>query len=137
MMNQKLNRLRPGWHDFKSRSQISLKTQETLTQLQSAGHIVSIVTGRPNRLSEPFYHQLGSRHRWSILTAPSCIFLGKIGPTNINTPLIRNVVFSLFQLKERFKIQMIAAEGKTMFLADQATAILFRFSPQRSNQMKF
>ena len=39
----------------------------------------------------------------------------------------KDVVFSLFQLKERFKIQMIAAEGKTMFLADQLTAILFVF----------
>lgn len=68
--------------------------------------------------------------------APSCIFLGKIGPTNINTPLIRTSFFSLFQLKERFKIQMIAAEGKAMFLADQAYSNTFVLH-QRSNQMKF
>lgn len=42
-----------------SDAQITLKTQQTLTELQNAGHIVSIVTGRPNRLSEPFYQQLG------------------------------------------------------------------------------
>lgn len=129
MMNQKLIALDLDGTTLNPEAKISLKTQETLTQLQSAGHIVSIVTGRPNRLSEPFYHQLG-------LTSPMVNFNGAVmhipgqnWSDEYQYTINKDVVFSLFQLKERFKIQMIAAEGKTMFLADQAYSNTFSFFP--------
>ena len=56
-MHQKLIALDLDGTTLNSDAQITLKTQQTLTELQNAGHIVSIVTGRPNRLSEPFYQQ--------------------------------------------------------------------------------
>lgn len=128
-MHQKLIALDLDGTTLNSDAQITLKTQQTLTELQNAGHIVSIVTGRPNRLSEPFYQQLG-------LTSPMVNFNGALmhipgqaWAGEYQYTINKDIVFSLFQLKERFKIQMIAAEGKTMFLADQAYANTFSFFP--------
>lgn len=128
-MHQKLIALDLDGTTLNSDAQITLKTQQTLTELQNAGHIVSIVTGRPNRLSEPFYQQLG-------LTSPMVNFNGALmhipgqaWAGEYQYTINKDIVFSLFQLKERFKIQMIAAEGKTMFLADQAYAHTFSFFP--------
>lgn len=128
-MHQKLIALDLDGTTLNSDAQITLKTQQTLTELQNVGHIVSIVTGRPNRLSEPFYQQLG-------LTSPMVNFNGALmhipgqaWAGEYQYTINKDIVFSLFQLKERFKIQMIAAEGKTMFLADQTYANTFSFFP--------
>jgi len=39
-------------------SQISPKTKSVLTKAREAGHYVSIVTGRPNRISADIYDEL-------------------------------------------------------------------------------
>ena len=110
-------------------AQLSPKTTQTLTELQSAGHIVSIVTGRPNRLSQNFYQQLG-------LTSPMVNFNGALAhipgqkwADEYQYTVNKDIVFALLQLKDQFKIQMVAAEGKTMFLADQAYPNTFSFFP--------
>ena len=55
-----------------SQSQISSKTKAVLNKAVKAGHVVSIVTGRPNRISEHFYDELG-------LKSPMINFNGAVG----------------------------------------------------------
>ena len=58
-MNKKLIALDLDGTTLNNRSEISVRTQNVLTTLRNAGHIVSIVTGRPYRNSKQFYTQLG------------------------------------------------------------------------------
>ena len=53
-------------------SKISSYTKEVLQKAAQAGHIVSIVTGRPNRISENFYDELN-------IPTPMINFNGALG----------------------------------------------------------
>lgn len=128
-MQRKLIALDLDGTTLNQNAQISPKTQQVLTDLQTAGHIVSIVTGRPNRLSQPFYDQLA-------LTSPMVNFNGALAhipgrqwSDEYQYTINREIVFALLALRNQFKIQMIAAEGKTLFLADQAYPNTFSFFP--------
>ena len=54
-MEQKLIAIDLDGTTLNENSQITPKTKEVLTKATAAGHIVSIVTGRPNRISENYY----------------------------------------------------------------------------------
>ncbi|QMU07729.1 Cof-type HAD-IIB family hydrolase [Levilactobacillus suantsaii] len=118
-------------------SQVSPKTKAVLTAARQAGHLVSIVTGRPNRLSANIYDDLN-------LDGPMINFNGSLGHIphhewagEYQYTFDRGIAFDLLAHRAELGIQMIAAEGKHLFLAmqDQPRQIGFFPSVLQSNQI--
>ncbi|HIW72270.1 MAG TPA: Cof-type HAD-IIB family hydrolase [Candidatus Levilactobacillus faecigallinarum] len=118
-------------------SEISPKTQAVLTAARQAGHLVSIVTGRPNRLSAGIYDQLG-------LDGPMINFNGSLGhiphqhwADEYQYTFDKAVAFDLLAHREELGINMIAAEGKNLFLAVKDRPVELGFFPSvlQSNQI--
>ncbi|KRN29507.1 cof-like hydrolase family protein [Lactobacillus selangorensis] len=110
-------------------SQITLKTQATLQAAQQAGNVVSIITGRSNRLSQNYYDQIG-------LKSPMVNFNGALAHIprhqwdhEYQYTVPREVAIDLLQLKQKYAIQMIAVEGKQLLMADQLYKSEYSFFP--------
>lgn len=128
-MTQKLIVLDLDGTTLNSEAVLSNKTMATIKAAIKAGHIVSIVTGRPNRLSQSYYDQLG-------LTSPMINFNGSLGhmphqhwQLEYQYTFDREIVLDLLKHQQEFKIQMIAAEGKHLFLAHQNESTSVGFFP--------
>lgn len=118
-------------------SEISPKTQAVLTAARQAGHLVSIVTGRPNRLSTGIYDQLH-------LDGPMINFNGSLGhiPNHhwsgeYQYTFDREVAFDLMAHRQELEINMMAAEGKNLFLALKERPVALDFFPSvlQANQI--
>lgn len=101
-----------------TQSKLSDRTTQTLKRAMQAGHAVSIVTGRPYRMSQQFYQQLG-------LHTPIVNFNGALvhipeqkwaGETE--TPISRDLVFDILGQKENLRLDFVAAENKETFYID-------------------
>ena len=110
-------------------SKISSYTKEVLQKAAQAGHIVSIVTGRPNRISENFYDELD-------IPTPMINFngaLGHIPHKNWDKEYIetfsKDIALDLVAEKEKLGIKIVAAESKNYALADQPNNIIPDFFP--------
>lgn len=101
-----------------AQSLISEKTEKTLKQAISQGHYVSIVTGRPYRMSHQFYQQLG-------LSTPMVNFNGAL----VHIPeqkwekerearIQRDIVFDILSQKSALNLDFIAVENKETFFID-------------------
>ncbi|MCH5461451.1 HAD family phosphatase [Lactobacillus sp. LC28-10] len=128
-MNQKLIALDLDGTTLNNEAKLSKTTIATLKKAIQAGHVVSIVTGRPNRLSQAYYDQLG-------LTSPMINFNGSLGHMphqhwqyEYQYTFDRGIVLDLLQHQQEFNIQMIAAEGKHLFLAHQNETTQVGFFP--------
>ncbi|WP_203648534.1 Cof-type HAD-IIB family hydrolase [Secundilactobacillus yichangensis] len=128
-MTQKLIALDLDGTTLNSEAKLSAKTIATIKAAIKAGHVVSIVTGRPNRLSQNFYDQLG-------LSSPMINFNGSLGHMphqhwqfEYQFTFDRNIVLDLLQHQREFNIRMIAAEGKHLFLAHQTESTQVGFFP--------
>lgn len=129
MLNQKLIALDLDGTTLNNQAVLTHKTIKTIKAAVNAGHIVSIVTGRPNRLSQNFYDQLG-------LTTPMINFNGSLGHVphhqwskEYQYTFDRDIVLDLLTKQREFNIQMIAAEGKHLFLAHQTQPTQVGFFP--------
>jgi Cof subfamily protein (haloacid dehalogenase superfamily) len=101
-----------------SESLISGKTEQTLKQAMENGHYVSIVTGRPYRMSHQFYRQLG-------LATPMVNFNGalvhipeKKWDLEKETGIERDLVFDILSQKQDLQLDFVAAENKDNFYID-------------------
>lgn len=128
-MTQKLIALDLDGTTLNNEATLSKKTVATIKAAIKAGHVVSIVTGRPNRLSQNFYDQLG-------LSSPMINFNGSLGHMphqhwryEYQYTFDRGIVLDLLQHQQEFSIQMIAAEGKHLFLAHQTESTQVGFFP--------
>lgn len=128
-MTQKLIALDLDGTTLNDEAKLSVKTVATIKAAIKAGHVVSIVTGRPNRLSQTYYDQLG-------LSSPMINFNGSLGHMphqhwqyEYQYTFDRNIVLDLLQHQQEFNIQMIAAEGKHLFLAHQTESTQVGFFP--------
>ncbi|PWG00877.1 Cof-type HAD-IIB family hydrolase [Levilactobacillus bambusae] len=129
-MTQKLIALDLDGTTLNNESKLSSKTKRVLTSAVQAGHIVSIVTGRPYRLSAEIYDDLH-------LNTPLINFNGSLGhmPHNQNWDLEyqytidRGIAFDLMAHHYEFGINYLAAEGKSLFLAAQDNPIHLGFFP--------
>ncbi len=100
-------------------SLISAKTAQTIRAAAKQGYIVSIVTGRPNRLSETFYDDLK-------LTTPMINFNGNLGilphqqwNREYQYTIDKEIVTELLAKSKPLGLSLIAVEGRNMFLANQ------------------
>lgn len=110
-------------------SQLSDLTIKTLNTAVAAGHVVSIVTGRPNRISEQFYDQLG-------LKSPMINFNGNLGilphekwPLEYEYNVDKDIVAELLSKKNELGIKLMAIEGRDLFMANRGATIDMGFFP--------
>lgn len=101
-----------------SQSLISTPTEKALKKAIKHGHHVSIVTGRPYRMSSQFYKQLG-------LTTPMVNFNGalvhipnKKWSHEKETGIQRDLVFDILSQKKALNLDFVAAENKDTFFID-------------------
>ncbi|MEY8441308.1 Cof-type HAD-IIB family hydrolase [Lactobacillaceae bacterium 24-114] len=107
-------------------------TSTTITTLRNAakeGHIVSIITGRPYRIAQHIYDQIG-------IKTPMVNFNGAL--THIphtawdkeySVTLTKEIALDLLAHKEELGIETITVESKNNFWANQATNKLPEFLP--------
>ena len=128
-MEQKLITIDLDGTTLNSESKITPKTKEVLNKAAKAGHIVSIVTGRPNRISEHYYDFLG-------LKTPMINFNGAVGhiphkdwEKEYALTFNKDIAFDILAAKEKLGIKVVAAEGKNMALADVPNTVIDDFFP--------
>ncbi len=110
-------------------SKLSTRTKAVIRQATKEGCVVSIVTGRPNRLSENFYDELG-------LTSPMINFNGNLGILPHKTwareyqyTIDKEIVMTLLADSKKLGLNMIAVEGRNLFMANRGLATGFGFFP--------
>lgn len=108
---------------------ITNTTKKTLKRAESCGHVVCIVTGRPNRIAEHIYDELE-------LTSPMINFNGALGYIPHQTwqgeyqrTINKEIVLDILAHKSQLGIQVLAAESKTQVLADRDEAVFQDFFP--------
>ncbi|KRM59296.1 hypothetical protein C5L31_000813 [Secundilactobacillus malefermentans] len=129
MIDRKLVTIDLDGTTLNNQSKLSTKTKKVIKAASKAGHIVSIVTGRPNRLSTPIYDALE-------LESPMINFNGSLGfnphqkwSEEYQFTINRDIVLDLLKNYQRFDINLIAAEGKNLFLAQQQQPTELNFFP--------
>ncbi|QLL69891.1 Cof-type HAD-IIB family hydrolase [Lactobacillus sp. 3B(2020)] len=112
-----------------SKSQLASETIATLHQLERAGHIVVIVTGRPYLISKHIYDALH-------LTSPMVNFNGALthiphkhwaGEQILNVS--REMSLNLLDAKDQLGLKTLVAEDKLHVWADHPTDMLPEFLP--------
>ncbi|EKU94224.1 Phosphatase YidA [Alloiococcus otitis] len=110
-MNQKLIAIDLDGTTLNTQQKISKRTIRVIKALQEAGHLVTIVTGRPYRTSFNYYQDLG-------LKTPMVNFNGaychhpqeKNWSPGYRITLPSDVVSELFRLKHNDKVKLVSAE---------------------------
>ncbi|MFT8392967.1 MAG: Cof-type HAD-IIB family hydrolase [Liquorilactobacillus ghanensis] len=128
-MEQKLIALDLDGTTLNAKSMLTVRTKLVLEQAKQAGHIVSIVTGRPYRISANYYDELH-------LKTPMINFNGALGHIphhqwnkEYQKTFSREVVFDLLTHKNELGIKVIAAEAKDTLLVDQPQDFHSEFFP--------
>lgn len=118
-MNKKLIAIDLDGTTLNAQSQISPKTEAVLKKAVASGHIVSIATGRPFRISEKFYHQLA-------LNTPMVNFNGALvhvpytkWASESETLFSRDIVFEILKQKNDLQLDFVAAENRDTFYVDR------------------
>ncbi|MCT4398866.1 Cof-type HAD-IIB family hydrolase [Pediococcus ethanolidurans] len=128
-MPQKLITIDLDGTTLNSQNQISSKTIEVIQKATEAGHLVSIVTGRPYRISEAIYDQLQ-------LKTPMVNFNGAL--THIphqhwqgeyKRTISKAIVLDMLENRQKLQFKMIAAEGKHTYLANHLPPSDLNFFP--------
>lgn len=132
-MNQHLIAIDLDGTTLNDQSQLSPETIYTLQQLAAQGHIVSIVTGRPYRISGNFYDQIG-------LKSPMINFNGALGHIphqswqfEYQQTVDREVALDLLQHRQELGIHTMTAENKMHLWANQPSHVMKDFFPTRLN----
>lgn len=109
---------------------VSKYTRETLQSAQAAGHIISIITGRPPRLTNAIYQDLG-------LNSPMINFNGALGmipdqnwKDAYSHQVQRNIVFDLLEQASDLGVDLVVAEQNQQAWSHQ-------FGTQKLNQKFF
>lgn len=118
-MTQKLIAIDLDGTTLNGSSLISPKTKDVLQRATKAGHVVSIATGRPFRMSEQFYRQLN-------LKSPMVNFNGALVHLpyqhwlqESETLFSRDIVFDILAQKDALQLDYIAAENRDTFFVDR------------------
>lgn len=117
-------------------AQITSKTKIVLKKAQAAGHLVTIVTGRPYRLSANYYDELK-------LKTPMINFNGALGhiphfhwKKEYQKTFPREIISELLDQKQKIGIKVIAAEAKESLLIDQPQNLKSNFFPAQVSEQQ-
>lgn len=114
-----------------NRSKLTAETINTLRSAAKDGHIVSIITGRPYRIAQHIYDQIG-------IQTPMVNFNGAL--THIphqnwdkeyEIELTKELALDLLAHRDELGIDTITVESKDHFWANQATKDVPEFLPNR------
>ncbi|KRL00073.1 Cof-type HAD-IIB family hydrolase [Liquorilactobacillus capillatus] len=132
-MQQKLIALDLDGTTLNEHSVISPRTKVVLQKASRAGHIVSIVTGRPYRISKQIYDDLN-------IKTPMINFNGGLGhiphqkwDKEYQKTFPREIAFDLLKNMKHLGIKLMAAEKKSMILANNPYAVQDDFFPASLN----
>ncbi|MEK6190028.1 MAG: Cof-type HAD-IIB family hydrolase [Carnobacterium alterfunditum] len=132
-MNKKLIALDLDGTTLNNRSEISVRTQNTLKTLRNAGHLVSIVTGRPYRNSKQFYTQLGMKTPIVNFNGALCHLPDQLNwKSQYHKTLNREIALDMLTLKKELNIHLIAAELRDTVFADNYFVPYNGFFPEGS-----
>lgn len=117
-MSKKLIALDLDGTTLNNQSEISLRTRQVLAKAKAQGHVVSIATGRPYRMSKRYYEQLQ-------LDTPMVNFNGSL----VHKPhqkwsyerelsIRREIAFEILAQKNLLHLDFIAAENRETFFID-------------------
>lgn len=130
-MNQHLIAIDLDGTTLNNQSQLSQTTIKTLQQAARAGHIVSIVTGRPYRISANFYDQLA-------LKSPMVNFNGALAhiphqqwKSEYQLSIDREIALDLLAQSPQLGIKTITAENKLHMWANQQSTVMPDFLPAK------
>ncbi|WP_412990357.1 Cof-type HAD-IIB family hydrolase [Pediococcus siamensis] len=128
-MSQKLITIDLDGTTLNSQNQVSPKTVAVIQAATKAGHLVSIVTGRPYRISAAIYDQLQ-------LKTPMVNFNGAL--THIphqhwqgeyKRTISKAIVLDMLDNQQNLPLKMVAAEGKHTYLANHLPPASLNFFP--------
>ncbi|WP_125604500.1 Cof-type HAD-IIB family hydrolase [Lapidilactobacillus bayanensis] len=128
-MTQKLIALDLDGTTLNNQSQITKETARVLKKAEAAGNLVAIATGRPNRISVNYYHQLQLHSPMVNFNGGLIHVPGQIWAGERDSTIPRELVFDVLKLKQELPIQMVAAEGKDFLFADQLADLDIGFFP--------
>lgn len=118
-MKQKLIAIDLDGTTLNAQSVISKKTETVLKKVVKAGHLVSIATGRPYRMSQQFYQQLA-------LQTPMVNFNGALvhipeqkWSQESETLIDREIVFDILAQKSELQLNFVAAENRDTYYVDR------------------
>lgn len=128
-MNQHLIAIDLDGTTLNNQSQLAPATINTLRQLANDGHVVSIVTGRPYRISKQFYDQIG-------LKTPMVNFNGALTHVphqqwkfEYQRSINRDIAIDLLEHRQELGIHTMTAENKLHLWANQASHVMKDFFP--------
>ncbi|WP_057777286.1 Cof-type HAD-IIB family hydrolase [Paucilactobacillus vaccinostercus] len=128
-MNQHLIAIDLDGTTLNDQSQLSSETILTLRKLAADGHIVSIVTGRPYRISGQFYDQIG-------LKSPMVNFNGALAHIphqqwqfEYQQNIDRQIALDLLTHRQDLGIHTMTAENKMHLWANQPSHVMKDFFP--------
>lgn len=99
-------------------SKISNRTAAALKKASDAGHLVTIATGRPNRMSEEFYKQL-QLHTPMVNFNGALVYVpGKKWEGEMETAINRDIVFEILSQKKDLDLDFVSAENRETFYID-------------------
>ncbi len=110
-------------------SQISLRTQRTLDKLAHLGNVVSIITGRPFRISHQFYDQLQLHSPMANLNGAITHIPYQHWQDEYCDTVPRDLVFDLLDHQQELGIDTMSVEDKTHVWANKPTKLLPEFLP--------
>lgn len=118
-MDKKLIAIDLDGTTLNNNSEVSQKTVNTLNKVMDLGHVVNIVTGRPPRLVTDIYNEIG-------LDNPLISFNGSLGYNPLakwnhayEYNIEKDVVFDILNHSDELGINLMAVEGKQLFLANR------------------
>lgn len=110
-------------------SRISLRTQRTLNKLAKMGNVVSIITGRPFRISHQYYDQLQLHSPMANLNGALTHIPYRQWKDEESETVPRDLVFDLLAHQKELGVETISVEDKSHVWANRPTSILPEFIP--------
>ncbi len=100
-------------------SLISTETKKTLQLANRDGHQILIATGRPYRMSQQFYHQLGLKDPMVNLNGAHIHLPEQQWNKEKKTTINRDLVFDIMEKREELRATFVAAENTETFYIDE------------------
>lgn len=120
LMNKKLITIDLDGTTLGNNSELTEKTKQTLRNADRAGHIVSIATGRPYRLSKGIYQELGIKNPMINFNGALCHFPEQEKwEQEYRLTVSKDIAFEAMKLKKEINIEMVCAEGRDSVLSDK------------------
>lgn len=112
-----------------NQSQLSSETIRTLRAAAKQGHIVSIITGRPYRIAQHIYDQIGIHTPMVNFNGALAHIPHQMWSKEYEIKLTQELAFDLVNHRQQLGIETITLESKNKFWANRETKDVPEFLP--------